>query len=100
VQDTHDFDDPSWSDPVQEEVAPAATVPRDMECVETLDDLVSGLGPSHAGAIGKFADRLDEDVAIESSLPGAEIFRRPFQDICEIEFGRSTEANLPAPLGH
>jgi hypothetical protein len=100
VQDAPDFDDPSWSCPVQKEVTSATTVSRNMERAETLHDLVSGLGPSNVRTVAEFADRLHERVPVESGLAGAEILRGPFEDICEINLCRSAEANAPFPLEH
>jgi hypothetical protein len=100
VQDAHDFDDPSWSYPVQKQVTSATTVSRNMERAEALHDLVSCLGPSHVGTVAEFADRLNERVPVESGLAAAEILSGPIEDICEISLGRSTEANAPSPLDH
>jgi hypothetical protein len=44
--------------------------------------------------------RLNERVPVESGLTRAEILSGPFEDICEIEFCRSAEANAPFPLDH
>jgi len=100
VQDASDFDEPSWSYPVQEEVTSATTMSRNVERAEARHDLVSDLGPGNVGTVGKLADRLNKRIPIESGLPRAEILSRPFEDICEIELCRSAEANAPFPLDH
>jgi hypothetical protein len=100
VQDAPNFDDHSWSYPVQKEVTSATTISRDVERAEALHDLVSGLRASNVGTIGKFADRLNERVPVESGLPRAEILSSPFEDICEVELCGRAEANAPFPLDH
>jgi hypothetical protein len=100
VQDAPDFDDPSRSYPVQEKVTSATTMSRNVQNAEAPHDLVSGLGSSDIGTVGKLADRLNKRVAIETGLPRAEILSRPFENICEIELCRSAEPNAPFPLGH
>jgi hypothetical protein len=100
VQDAPDFDDPSRSHPVQEKVTSATTMSSNVECAEAPHDLVSGLGSSDIGTAGKFADRLNKRVAIETGLPRAKILSRPFENICEIQLCRSAEPNAPFLLGH
>jgi hypothetical protein len=100
VQDAPDLDDPSRGYPVQEKVTSATTMSRNVQSAEAPHDLVSGLGSSDIGTVGKRADRLNKRVAIAAGLPGAEILSRPFENICEIELCRSTEANAPFRLGH
>jgi hypothetical protein len=100
VQDAPDFDDPSRSYSEQKKATSATTMSSDVECAEAPHDLVSGLGSSDIGTCGKFADRLNKRVAIETGLPRAEILSRPFENICEIELCRSAEPNAPFPPGH
>jgi hypothetical protein len=95
-----DFDNPSWSCPVQNEVTSATTASRNVETAEAPHDLVSGLGPNNVRTVGKFAYRSNERVPIESGLPCAEILRGLFEDICEVELCRSAQANAPFPLNH
>jgi hypothetical protein len=73
---------------------------RNVQNTEAPHDLVSGLGSSHIGTVGKLADRLNKRVAIATGLPRAEILSRSFENICEIELCRSAEPNTPFPLGH
>jgi len=100
VEDAPDFDDSSWSYPVQKEVTSASTVSRNVESAEAPRDLVSGLGPGNVGTVGKFADRPNQCVPIESGLPRAKILSGPFEDIGKIELRRSAEANAPSRLDH
>ncbi len=100
MQDAPDFDDPSWSYPVQKEVTSATTASRNMKRAEAPHDLVSGLGPSNVGTVAKLADRLNERIPVESGLARAEILSGPFEDVREIELCRSAEANAPFPLDH
>jgi hypothetical protein len=73
---------------------------RNMQNAEAPHDLVSDLGSSDIGTVGKLAGRLNKRVAIATGLPRAEILSRSFENICEIELCRSAEPNTPFPLGH
>ncbi|SRR6266571_2402790 len=100
VQDASDFDDASLTDAVHQEVTPAAAMPGNVQGAQARHYLVPGLGPGNVRTIRKFADRLDQRVAIDSGLPRAEVFSRPFEDICEIKLGCGTQADTPFPLSH
>jgi hypothetical protein len=100
VRDAPDFDNPSRSYPVQEKVTSATAMSRTVQNAEAPHDLVSGLGSSDIGTVGKLADRLNKRVAIATGLPRVEILSRSFENICEIELCRSAEPNTPFPLGH
>jgi hypothetical protein len=69
VRDAPDFDNPSWSYPVQEKVTSATAMSRNVQNAEAPHDLVSGLGSSDIGTVGELADRLNKRVAIATGLP-------------------------------
>jgi hypothetical protein len=100
VQDSYDFDCYSRGHPVHQEVTSAPTMPRDVERTKTRHDLTSGFGACNIGTVGKFANRLNECVPVDSRLPRAKILGGPFDDIRKVEFCGSAEANAPSPLGH
>ena len=75
-------------------------MPRDVERTKTRHDLPSGFGARNIGTIGKFADRLNKRIPIDTRLPRAKILSGPFDDIREVEFCGSAESDAPSPLGH
>ena len=58
------------------------------------------LEPATSGTVGEFADRLNEGIPIEASLPASEILCRPSENICEIELSGDTKTDAPFWLGH
>ena len=100
VQDADDFDRRLGRYPVHEEVTSATSVSRNVERAQTRHDLISGLGAHDVGTFGKLADRLNERVAINSRLSGAEILGGPFEDIGKIELRGGAETNTPRLPGH
>jgi hypothetical protein len=58
------------------------------------------LEPRDIGTFGKFANRLNERLLIDTRLSRAEIFSGPFDDIRKVEFCGSAEADAPFPLSH
>jgi len=100
VQDSHDFDRCFWGHPVHQEVTSASTVSCNVDRAETWRDLVSSLGARNIGTFGKFANRLNERLLIDTRLSCAKIFGGPFDDIREVEFCGGAEANAPFPLSH
>jgi hypothetical protein len=85
---------------IHQEVPPATTVPRNVECADAVHDLVSGLRPHRVGTTGKFPDRPNKGVPIGQGLPCTEILGGPFQNIGEIELCGSAQANAPSALDH
>lgn len=100
VQDPYDFDRRFWGHPVHQEVTSAPPLSRNVDGTKTWHDLISGLGARNFGTIGKFANRLNERVPIDTRLSRAKILSGPFQDVRKVEFRGSAEANAPFPLGH
>lgn len=100
MQDAYDFDDPSWSCPVQQEVTSAAALSRNVKRAEIWKNFVSGLRARDVRAVAKFSYHLDDRVAINSGLSRTEALSGPCQDICEIEFRCGAEANTPFALDH
>jgi hypothetical protein len=100
VQDADDFDRAPCPDPVHQEVSSATAMARNVERAEACHDLVSGLETRNIGTGSKFANRLNNGVAVHSGLPRAKILSRPFQDICKIELCGSAETNPPSALDH
>jgi hypothetical protein len=100
VEDAYDFDRAVWCYPVHHEVASTATLPRNLERPKTRYDLVSGLGARDIGTVGKFANRLNDGVAIDTRLSRAKILSGPFEDIRKVEFCGGTEPDVPFPLDH
>ena len=100
VQDSHDFDRGLWSHPVHQEVTAAPSVSCNMDRPKTWRDLISSLGARNIGAFGKFANRLNERLLIDTRLSRAKIFGGPFDDIRKVEFCGGAEANAPSQLGH
>jgi hypothetical protein len=100
MQDTDDFDRPSGCRPVHQEVTSATSVSRDVQRAQTRHDLIAGLRIRGVGTFGKFRDRLDQRVSINSRLSGTEIFGGPFQDIGKIELCGGAETNAPFLPGH
>ena len=89
-----------WGHPVHQEVTSAPTVSRNVDRAKTWHDLISGFGARNIGTFGKFANRLNERILIDTRLSRAEIFSGPFDDIRKVEFCGSAEADAPFPLGH
>jgi hypothetical protein len=79
------FDRAVWRYSVHQEVASTTTLPRNVERPKTRYDLVSGLGAGDIGTVGKFADRLNHDVAVDTRLSRAKILSGPFEDIREVQ---------------
>jgi hypothetical protein len=71
VEDAYDFDRAVWRYPVHQEVASTTTLPRNVERAKTWYDLVSGLGARDIGTVGKFGDRLNDGVAVDTRLSRA-----------------------------
>jgi hypothetical protein len=99
VEDAYDFDRASWSDSVHQEVAATTTVPRNMQRTKTPHDL-PGPGSHNIRTAGRFANRLNECVPIDTRLSGAKIFGRALENIRKVKFGSGTETDTPSPLGH
>jgi len=66
VEDAYDFDRAVWRYRVHQEVASTGTVPRNVERPKTRYDLVSRLGTRDIGTVGKFADRLNDGVPVDT----------------------------------
>ncbi len=73
---------------------------RNVERAKTRHDLVSGPGAYGIGTVGKFANRLNERVAIDARLSRAEILSGPFQDVRKVDFCSSAETDAPTLPGH
>jgi hypothetical protein len=100
VQDSHDFDRCFWDHPVHQEVTSAPTVSCNVDRAKTQHDLISSFAARDIGTFGKFANRLNERLLIDTRLSRAEIFSGPFDDIRKVEFCGSAEADAPFPHGH
>ena len=100
VEDAYDFDRAVWRHSVHKEVTSTTTLSRNVERPKTRDDLVSGLGARDIGTIGKFADRLDDGVAVDTRLSRAKILSGPFEDIRKVEFCGGAKPDVPFPLDH
>ena len=100
VQDSHDFDRCFWDHPVHQEVTSAPTVSCNVDRAKTRHDLISSFGARNIGTFGKFANRLNERILIDTRLSRAKILSSPFDDIRKVEFCGSAEADAPFPHGH
>jgi hypothetical protein len=100
VQDSYDFDRCFWGHPVHEEVTSAPTVSCNVDRAKTRHDLISSFVARDIGTFGKFPNRLNERLLIDTRLSRAEIFSGPFDDIRKVEFCCSADADQPFPLGH
>ena len=95
VQDTADFNDPTFDDAVEEEVTSTPTVPCNMERAEATHNLVARFRSGYIGAVRQLADSLQQRIPVDCSLPRPEILSGPPKDVCEIDFSDSGEANAP-----
>jgi hypothetical protein len=100
VQDPYDFDRHFWGHSVHQEVTSAPTVSRYVDRAKTWHDLISSFGAGNIGTVGKFANRLNERILIDTRLSRAKILSGPFDDIRKVEFCGSAEADAPSRLGH
>ena len=100
VQDSYDFDRCFWGHPVHREVTSAPTVSRNVDRAKTWHDLISSFGARNIGTFGKFANRLNERILIDTRLSRAKVLSGPFDDIRKVEFCGSAEADAPSPLDH
>ena len=100
VEDAYAFDRAVWHYPVHQEVASTTTLPRNVERPKTWYNLVSGLGARDIGTVGKFANRLNDGVAVDTRLSRAKILSGPFEDVGKVDFCGSAQTNAPSPLGH
>jgi len=66
VQDSHDFDRCFWGHPVHQEVTTAPPVSCNVEGAKAWRDLISRLGARNIGTFGKFANRLNERLLIDT----------------------------------
>jgi hypothetical protein len=86
--------------PVHQDVTSVPTVSRNVDRAKTWHDLISSFGARNIGTFGKFANRLNEPILIDTRLSRAKIFSGPFDDIRKVELRGSAEADAPSPLGH
>jgi hypothetical protein len=100
MQDSYDFDRCFWGHPVHQEVTSTPTVSCNVDRAKAHHDLISCLVASDIGTFGKFPNRVNERLLIDTRLSRAEIFSAPFDDIRKVEFCCSAEADAPFPLGH
>jgi hypothetical protein len=100
VQDSHDFDRCFWGYPVHQEVTSAPTMVRNVDRAKAWQDIISSFGACNIGTFGKFANRLNERILIDTRLSRAKILSGPLDDIRKVEFCGSAEADAPSPLGH
>ena len=78
-------------------MASTTTLPRNVERPKTRYDLISGLGTRDIETIGKFADRPDDGVAVDTRLSRAKILSGPFEDIRKVELCGGAEPDVPFP---
>ncbi len=100
VQDSHDFNRCFWGHPVHQEVTAAPTMSCNVDSAKTWRDFISRLGACNIGTLGKFADRLNERLLIDTRLSSAKIFGGPFYNIRKVEFCDGAEANAPLAFCH
>ena len=100
VQNSADFNDPTFSGAIEENVTAASAVSCDVERAEAWHDLVAISRSGYIGALRQLAYRLDQRIAIHRGLPRAEILCCPLEDVCKIHFSNSAEANAPSPGNH
>ena len=78
----------------------APTVSRYVDRAKTWRDLISSFRARNIGTVGKFANRLNERILIDTRLSRAVILSGPFDNIRKVEFCGSAEADAPSRLGH
>jgi hypothetical protein len=54
----------------------------------------------YIGALRELADRLHQRIPIDRSLSRPEILSGPLEDVCEVDFSDSAEANAPLLRDH
>lgn len=96
VEKTHDLDDVRIDRPVQDDVSPAPSVPRDVDRPQAWPDLITPRAPEKIWPRAEFRDRLDEGRSIRARLALAESVNRPLEDRAEVVLGLATEANSPS----
>jgi hypothetical protein len=100
VQDSADFDHPIFGGAVEEEVTSAPTVPCNMERAEARHDLVARSRSGDIEAVRELTDCLHQRIPINRGLSRPEILGCPLEDVCEVDFSDSAEANAPLPRYH
>ena len=55
---------------------------------------------SQPRTVGKFADRVNDGVAVDTRLSRAKILSGPLEDIRNVEFCGGAEPDVPFPLAH
>jgi hypothetical protein len=100
VKDSADFNNPIFDGAVEQKVTSVPTMPCNMERAEPWHDLVSRSGSGYIGALRELADRPHQSIPVDRSLSRPEILGGPPQDVCEVDFSDSAEANAPLPRDH
>jgi hypothetical protein len=76
---------PLVADPEDDEMAPPAAMAGDMQCEESLGDVVAVLGADHVRAAGERLQCARERFGIHTRLRLAKPLDRPAQDVLEID---------------
>jgi hypothetical protein len=95
VQDSYDFDRCFRGHPVHQEVASAPTMSCNVDRAKTWHDLISSLGACNIWTFGKFANRLNERLLIDTRL-----LRAKFSVVHLTMFAKSSSATAPRRTRH
>lgn len=100
VQNTYYFDVPHVGHSIKQQVAPAPSMPSDMEGKKAPSDVFAFSGSWYIRPDAKLANGLHEGCPIACGLPGAESFGCPLQNAQEVSFRERAEANAPTLRRH
>lgn len=100
VQDARDFDRSVLCHPIQQQVAPASSMPSHVERVHVTHNVVAFFGACYVRSFGKLSNGLRQDCSISSCLSGAEIIGSPRKNADEITFRLRAKTNPPSLRGH
>jgi hypothetical protein len=100
VQNACDLDCPIVHRPVQQQVAPASSVPGHVERMNTLPNVIALSGSCHIRSADKLSNGFHQGCSICFRLSAAEILGGPLQNSDEIAFSQRAEANPPSLRGH
>jgi hypothetical protein len=100
MQDARDFDNAVACDPVYDEMAAAPAVAGNMQNAEARQDVIAQLDSRQVRTLAKFADGCNERVPVKTGLSRTEFFRRPSQNVGEVEQRLVGKSDTPFRLGH
>ena len=99
MQDAHDFNRAILLDAIHQEVASATPLSGYAECAQPRKEIIPRPGARNIGAVGEFANRLNDHALIDARLPFAE-----FSVVHLRMFAKSSsataKANAPFAVGH